>query len=521
MSKEWVRNEIMKEATRQRAEVTSIIKGQSVAITADSWSSFATMAFSNLTAHFINSEWESIDLPIGCFSDAGMLNKVEWDKHFRQVLDNCGVQVEATNAVVANNGMPLDGWEWIGCIHHFIDLLTNIVMDDEDIKATMQRAMETGTSFADSREAEEQLDYMQVSIDPTAPPLKVIWDMGVGWWSAHAYLERLLALKPAIQASVDGTTTPSYLYDDDWNSIAGIVYILKLFKDIQPLLDAHTYVPLSFAPVIVSKIRKGLVKLHQDSICSAHLKGLMEKMVQTFEENFGSGDDGTVFREHMNRDPSNNLSKGIPRKTFVAMALDPRTKTLPTLCADDKTLVWDALHDDLCLEITTSRNKPINDGSASNAHSGEAVPMNRVSEKGLLEDLFDQNEDDDYTANDVPVHVIAQNELTLYKHFKSLPMLDNDGTFSNPLVWWKMNERALPFLAKLARRTLNIPAAAVSSKSVLTSTGVHKKIKRSRFRSNVIEATVFLHDCWNTAVLHRPERNDEDDRTKRARISSD
>ena len=513
---------VLKKAAKQLLEVADIIVGENVAVTSDTWTSVADITFSNLTAHFINSNWEHVHLPIGCFSHSGLLTADELFKKLLETFEKCGLRKEAIQAVIANGKSTMDAchgaieWELIACIHQFIDLITSIVFDNGGVKSTIERARQTVIFITDSNRAGEELDRRQVALNPASAPQKVINEVVATWWSAYAMLERMLELKHAVQGLVEDGLLPEYLTHEDWNSMTEITDILRPFKNIQLLLEEPKYVSLSFVPFLISKIRKGLKQLYLDENYQAPIRGLIDKMIQKLEETFGSGEDGTAFQENMNRDPTSS-SKGIPRKAFIAMALDPRTKTLPTLHAEDKLLVWSVVSDHLCREITSLRNEG-NDGvDSKNKKLGGAISLNLGPEKGILEDLFDHN-DDEFSAEEIPVHVIAQNELTLYKHFKSLPMLDSEGRLSNPLVWWKMNELALPFLAKLARKILNIPAAAVPSRSVFSTTEINNNLKRVRLCSDITGATVFLRDCWNTAEL-QPKETSEGERKKRVRIN--
>ena len=491
-----------------------------MAITAETWTSVNEMTFSNLTAHFINNDWELIHMPIGCFGHWGAPSEDEFDD-FRRAVEKCGLKSEAIPAVIVNEGSKMTAcrgsaveWELIGCIHQVVKNITSVVFDDEYVKSSMQAARQMAAYITETNQIEEELDRAQVALDPTCVPLKVIYeDYFITWWSAYAMFERLMVLKPAIEALVADMILPEYLNEYDWAIIRDVTTIIRPFKTLQLLLEGQNYVSLSFVPILVSKMRKGLMQSFSDETVTSNHKELIGKMIDDLKETFGSGEDGTVFQEHKSPGPT-NLRKGIPRKAFIAMALDPRTKTLPTLSADDKALVWNALHDDLCLEITSSRN----DGDSSSIKTGDTVHLNLSSDKGILEDLFDRNYDDEGSSGDIPVHVIAQNELTLYKHFKSLPMLDNEGLLSDPLVWWKMNDRALPFLAKLARKTLNVPAAAVPSKNVFSTAGINSYLRRSMLHSDITEATVFLHGCWNTSEL-QPKGDGDGERMKRARIN--
>ena len=222
----------------------------------------------------------------------------------------------------------------------------------------------------------------------------------------------------------------------------------------------------------------------------------MEKMVAKFEEKFGSGAEGTLFGEHMTRGPRNSR-KGIPRKAFICFALDPRTKFLPTLDAMDKGSVWDAVQADLWAEISRSRTTA-GGGTVRSLNDSAPTAQKGNPDTDILHALFaaQQHDSDDDMSEELPANDVANNELNAYRRLRPLLIRDGDGNYSDPLAWWKEHENTLPFFAKLARKTLNVPASSAPSERVFSSAGNYVKKCRARLRSDIVEATVFLHGCW-------------------------
>lgn len=60
---------------------------------------------------------------------------------------------------------------------------------------------------------------------------------------------------------------------------------------------------------------------------------LISKIKTKFDDEFGSGVEGTVFTDHIVGGPSKRL-KGFQLNTMFAAALDPRTKTLVGILVD-------------------------------------------------------------------------------------------------------------------------------------------------------------------------------------------
>ena len=191
MSRERVRNGVLMKAAKVLTDVNTVVNDQYIAITTDTWTSVSNVTFSSLTAHFIDSNWKHVDLPIGCFNFPGKHTASDCDRQFRHILSKCGIKEDHIVAVTTDNEATMNAWgdimewEWIGCIDHLINLITKIAFDDESIRSTMLKARQMVTFFSHSSQANEQLDRMQHTLDPRCVPLKVINDVSTRWWSTY------------------------------------------------------------------------------------------------------------------------------------------------------------------------------------------------------------------------------------------------------------------------------------------------------------------------------------------------
>jgi hypothetical protein len=86
--------------------------------------------------------------------------------------------------------------------------------------------------------------------------------------------------------------------------------------------------------------------------------------------------------------------------------------------------------------------------------------------------------------------------------------LDKD---KNPLTWWKIKEREMPFLAMLARAFLAIPATSAPSERVFSSCG--RFIERDRYRllTESVEELIFLKGNWEAAIEFQKQNIKKDD----------
>jgi hypothetical protein len=78
---------------------------------------------------------------------------------------------------------------------------------------------------------------------------------------------------------------------------------------------------------LVNQIRVGLKRAEADIETSQAAKHIVRILSVKFEDEFGTGNPGSVFDDHLHEGPSRRLI-GLQLKTMMACALDPRTKTL-------------------------------------------------------------------------------------------------------------------------------------------------------------------------------------------------
>lgn len=65
---------------------------------------------------------------------------------------------------------------------------------------------------------------------------------------------------------------------------------------------------------------------------------------------------------------------------------------------------------------------------------------------------------------------------------------------SNPLQWWKENEKVYPNMARLARRMLACQATSASSERVFSRSGALASKTRNRLKEKTLQMLTFLND---------------------------
>jgi hypothetical protein len=106
----------------------------------------------------------------------------------------------------------------------------------------------------------------------------------------------------------------------------------------------------------------------------------------------------------------------------------------------------------------------------------------------------DEDEDDDMLGN------ICYAEFQRYKNV-SIALHNIDGSFNDPLAWWKKNATKFPLLATLAREYLAIPATSAPSERIWSRASRVLSLKRASLKAEVAQRIMFVNE--NLSILHK------------------
>ena len=112
------------------------------------------------------------------------------------------------------------------------------------------------------------------------------------------------------------------------------------------------------------------------------------------------------------------------------------------------------------------------------------------SKKCALEEIFDDESDSALEITGVclpptPIE-LAQRELAEYRAIRPI------GLGSNPLDFWKHNEKRFPLLSQLALRYLCTQASSVASERVFSTAGDTLSNERSKMSHDKVNMAIFL-----------------------------
>lgn len=325
------------------------------------------------------------------------------------------------------------------------------------------------------------------------------------------------------------------LTDSQWNLLQLLSTILEPFQTFQRLLEGDTYVTLSLVPLFLLDIYIGLqksidslnAKIDTDpsiDIATTSALSLCNEMKKKFLDEFDF--DGVGFPVYVDGDnsrprPKTDLGRlrGLSLDTFLATALDPRTKCLAgvsnrvivgEVAKTHRDLVWEQL---LLKAITVSHNRfPTNDVSSSVVSQDGFIPPTKRSKNYDLMKILQQNMDPQTIS--APADMITDNvrlELEAYRKEPNLPLIvmdqneisyieddeesipgDNTEKYSDPLLWWKRKAHLFPNLSVLAMTYLSIPATSASSERLFSQAGITIANDRSRKAPFMAEQEILL-----------------------------
>jgi hypothetical protein len=539
-----VRSRLILTADRVRRLLQLMVKGEELAITTDCWTSAANKPYISLTAHFINSNWELNSVVLACELFRGRHVAEQMAGKIHEMLRNFNIDFNNISCCVTDNEPTMNAmadhiaFGWMGCFDHLLELITGVTFEADGIRDVLKRCRQVVGHFSGSSQALASLLKMQQSLDEECNAVSPDADVKTRWWSTYIMLVKMLRLRNAVQALVVAAKVPRYLTDLDWDVMQVLTLILKPFMTVQKFMEGDKYITVSFMPYLVTKIRSTLETIHATYTVEAieevnrlplptceQISSCTERMLQLFNQRFGSGEPGTVFTERDTRG-ERRILKGLAQEAMVASFLDPRTKGsgIPLGIDSDKlkSLVRALMEDEF---------------DTHHRHEEEAVV------ETVIDDDDEVVDDDDLWGDLVENSAgVANHDRETYSQrrdrvvddemfrFAQLPRINlksKNAIDKDPLLWWKHHEFSMPIMGKLARCYLAIPATSASSERVFSIGGLTVSDNRTRLDADIVSDFVVLKGSWDKAATWADMNNvtaaelDDDDTTRRTTAAAD
>ena len=149
--------------------------------------------------------------------------------------------------------------------------------------------------------------------------------------------------------------------------------------------------------------------------------------------------------------------------------------------------------------IQTEQNRTSTSTTITPASAKTAIMFD-----GLI-DLEEDEEDDDDEGGEnnfeKNLRDMANEELDRFDKIQTLPLLNRDGSYVNPLPWWRENASRFPLLSELAHVYLAIPATSAPSERVWSRASRILTCKRSVMKPEVAQGMMFVME--NSQVLQK------------------
>jgi hypothetical protein len=115
---------------------------------------------------------------------------------------------------------------------------------------------------------------------------------------------------------------------------------------------------------------------------------------------------------------------------------------------------------------------------------------------------------------DIALSAVCMSELDRYLHDEinkgACQMYDVDDAFNDPLKWWKENCAKYPYVAKIDRKYLAIPASSATSQQVLSRLAKKISLRRAHLSDDLegcmmytMENLVFLHKHYHESYIYK------------------
>jgi len=533
IGREKLRTLLSKEAADVRGDIKKSLKGLYFASTTDSWTAINNTSYSTCTVHFIDKRtWILHRFALGIFKKTGtskaedvvsycegIWRSVDLDYKYCSavVTDTEATMCKAGRLFISNSRRNGGTTQWHGCIDHILELITKIAMKDyEGSEGAMQSARALVGHFSSSSQAEQRL----LSLQQNGRPVKCIQDVCTRWWSTFSMCERLLRLKPYLDLMEAEGTLDCNLSALQWVIISDTCTLLKPFMFAQKSFEGETYVTISMVPYILYRIRSLLQESRDAPQNSLHLNNVLRRMANAFELHWGSGEPGTVSREHLTEGP-NRRPQGIPLITLLASLLDPRFKFGPGLSQIDLDHLWAIiLHQMIGIdrgraERCNQQQHQNNNIDNNNNQQQQQQDLSDVSDDEASFDMFQEltrmREAAEAQIFNLhhngavgrDAHERAHAELILYKSEPMMALQKEDRSYNDPLSWWRVKAKQFPLLSELAVRYLCIPATSAPSERVFSTAGLTIANMRSRLDPMTANELVFLHESIPSLQMYK------------------
>lgn len=101
-------------------------------------------------------------------------------------------------------------------------------------------------------------------------------------------------------------------------------------------------------------------------------------------------------------------------------------------------------------------------------------------------------------------------ELAAYDFSEGMDITEKDGSYTNPLEWWKKHEGDYPILSRMAKAFLAIPATSAPSERIWSRVALILTTKRANLDPEVASGMMFVRENLDILRKHYKELTKDD-----------
>ena len=477
---------LYEEARKQVSD--SLVEAQTIAITTDGWTSRATESFVTVTAYDIDSSRKLHNRVLQTrplheshtgINIAGVLTSAveEWRLQRPHRLQPVCSDSAANMAVAVEHANMSPH---IKCFAHAINIAAQNVLKINGSSAVDGAFEASGmvvAYFHKSSTANHQLEEKQALL--SLPKHTLMIEVKTRWNSTYDMLERYLEQQPAVMAVLmsAGATRSDLdtLSPTDVTTAEQLIAVLQPIKTVTTVLCDASQSTISMVWPLLANLKESMQPRDSDTT-------IMRRVKQ-------------VALAYLDK---RYTSASIQRLMMQSSAIDPRFKALPFVAVPERGPIYASLVamadkvDDSCRERAAQQSQPV-EASGVNSPEAERVqqpievftvegpPAKKSALSSLLGPAFGA-----FSSEPDTKQVLIEMEMKIYCAKEPLE-LNGD-----PLGWWSSHQHMLPYLCKVARHLLCIPATSVPSERVFSTAGDVVTAQRSCLSAEHVDMLVFL-----------------------------
>lgn len=461
---------------------------QGVVVCAEFWLSRFNRTYLTVTANFIDGEWRrarcvmetrQVDDEQG-EGEAGLGEKV------CAVLAEFGLSGKSVFCVVhdgprsaAANGRPLEkayGWSSLRCAARTLQLCVQAGLEVEQVQEALSVARGIVRYFQQDAKATCSLNSKLEAINKTR--LKLVMDVGSRWITTMEMCESLLDLKWAIMSVLEeqpkGAAAVQNLADHQWKLLQDLVPVMRTIKIATSFLREEQNASVSSLMPCVHGIVAAIGRQAEEA--GAGVKTVVGKIRAELTQRWGLAEGEKVLES----------------PAVIASFLDPRFKEMRFLSPGLRS----ELHRKVKAMLSQARGppsppaaRPWGPRSDSKTEAGEAVAEKERGGGGgaPAQSVYDILLGKDPTESMPEIHQQLENYVVE-------PLCKRS---TDPLHWWKNNERRFPAVARLSRQYLAVPATAVPPDQAFAAGESALEHRRAILAPENLDQILFLHQNFD------------------------